>query len=80
MDIRITQLQLIEMLLNTKKESVLQKIKLLLEAEENENDSFDDLPKEIQNIIEQSRESIKSGSVFSHENVMNEAREKYKIK
>ena len=36
MDLRITQLELIEMLLNTKKEAVLEKVRTLLEAEQDE--------------------------------------------
>ena len=34
MDLRITQLELIEMLLNTKKESILNKVRILLESEQ----------------------------------------------
>ena len=36
MDLRITQLELIEMLLNTKKETVLNKVRTLLEKEQDE--------------------------------------------
>ena len=36
MDLRITQLELIEMLLQTKKETVLDKVRILLETEQND--------------------------------------------
>ena len=36
MDLRITQLELIEMLLHTKKETVLDKVRILLETEQND--------------------------------------------
>jgi hypothetical protein len=36
MDLRITQLELIEMLLHTKKEAVLDKVRILLETEQND--------------------------------------------
>jgi len=36
MDLQLTKLELIEMLLNTKKEAVLQKVKLILETEQDD--------------------------------------------
>ena len=42
-----------------------------------EMDKFEDLPEEIQELILQSRESIKKGNVFSHKEVMEEAKLKY---
>ncbi|HIP33302.1 MAG TPA: hypothetical protein EYG89_00890 [Bacteroidia bacterium] len=57
MDLRITQLELIEMLLNTKKETVLNKVRILLEKEQ---DEFA-LTKEQYKIIDKRREKYLNG-------------------
>ncbi len=44
-----------------------------------ETTDFKELPNEIQELILQSRESIKNGNFFSHDMVMKEAKNKYKI-
>ncbi len=44
-----------------------------------EMDSFEALPDEIKELISQSRESIKKGNIFSHKEVMEEAKRKYNI-
>ena len=41
--------------------------------------NFNELPNDIQELILQSRESIKNGNFFSHDMVMKEAKKKYKI-
>ncbi len=46
---------------------------------QNEVDTFENLPTEIQDILIQSRKSIKQGKVFSHKEVMNASRSKYNI-
>ena len=43
-----------------------------------ETDTFEALPEEIQELILQSRESVKEGKVFSHKEVMEEATHKYR--
>ncbi len=45
----------------------------------NEIDTFEELPIAIQDIIIQSRESVKKGEVFSHKEVMEESKRKYNI-
>ena len=45
----------------------------------NEKATFDELPLEIQDLILQSRESVKKGHVFSHKNVMEESKRKYNV-
>ncbi len=57
MDLRITQLELIEMLLNTKKEEVLNKVRILLESEQ---DDFS-LTEEQYTIIDKRRENYLKG-------------------
>jgi len=57
MDLQLTKLELIEMLLNTKREAVLKKIKILLEAEQ---DDFS-LTEEQYKIIDKRRESYLNG-------------------
>ena len=57
MDLRITQLELIEMLLNTRKETVLDKVRTLLETEQ--NDFL--LTEEQYQILDKRRESYLNG-------------------
>ncbi len=57
MDLRITQLELIEMLLNTRKESVLDKVRTLLEKEQNDLS----LTEEQYKIIDKRRENYLKG-------------------
>jgi len=57
MDIQLTKLELIEMLLNTKKETVLDKVRTLLEKEQ---DDFS-LTEEQYQIIDKRRESYLKG-------------------
>jgi len=57
MNLQLTKLELIEMLLNTKKETVLEKIRILLEAEQ---DDFS-LTEEQYKIIDKRRENYLNG-------------------
>ena len=58
MDLRITQLELIEMLLNTRKETVLDKVRTLLETEQNDFS----LTEEQYKIIDKRRENYLNGN------------------
>lgn len=58
MDLRITQLELIEMLLNTKKETVLDKVRTILETEQNDFS----LTEEQYKIIDKRRENYLNGN------------------
>jgi len=42
-----------------------------------EVDFFDELPKEIQDLLIESKKDIKKGNFYTHEEVMREAKEKY---
>ena len=57
MDLHLTKLELIEMLLNTKRETVLEKVKLLLESEQ---DDFS-LTEEQYKVIDKRREAYLKG-------------------
>jgi hypothetical protein len=57
MDLQLTKLELIEMLLNTKRETVLKKVRTLLEAEQ---DDFS-LTEEQYKIIDKRRENYQNG-------------------
>ena len=57
MDLHLTKLELIEMLLNTKREAVLEKVKLLLESEQ---DDFS-LTEEQYKVIDKRREAYLKG-------------------
>lgn len=63
MDLRITQLELIEMLLNTKKETVLEKVRTLLETEQPKRISLEQYNKEIDEAVK----DIESGEYYTQE-------------
>ena len=68
-------------IVNTSDEKFLVLVKKLYDSYrlEKEDDFFEGLPIEIQELLEQSREQIKNGKVRTHYEVMNELRKKYKI-
>ncbi len=43
------------------------------------DDFFDALPSEIKELLLESREDIKNGDFYTHENIMSEFKEKYNI-
>ena len=57
MDLQLTKLELIEMLLNTKREAVLEKVKLLLESEQDDFSLTEDQYK----VIDKRREAYLKG-------------------
>ncbi len=63
MDLRISQLELIEMLLKTKKESVLNKVRILLEAEQPKRISLEQYNKEIDEAVK----DIENGEYYTQE-------------
>ncbi|QGY46583.1 hypothetical protein GM418_23855 [Maribellus comscasis] len=75
MDIQTLKLDLVEKILKTNKPSLLIKINNLISTEN--DDWWDDIPPEVQESILEGMEDIKSGKVFSHENIINEAKQKY---
>jgi len=76
MDIQALKLSLVEKIILTDKTSVLIKIGELLQNESTD-DWWDRLPEEIQDSIFEGLADIEDGKTFSHEQVMQEVKQKY---
>ncbi len=76
MDISALKLDLVQKILNTKNPSLLHKVNTILKKEV-EKDWWDQLPVEVQESIIEGIHDIETGSVFTHEQVMQEAKQKY---
>lgn len=76
MDIQALKLDLVEKIIHTEKTSVLVKIKDLLQNE-NTEDWWESLPVEIQESIYEGLQDIKEGNVFTHDEIISEAKLKY---
>ena len=57
----------------------LRMIEALHETYKKEEDFFDEIPPQIQELLNESREDIKNGNFSTHEEVMNRVKEKYNI-
>ena len=57
----------------------LRMIDALHETYKKEEDFFDEIPKEIKDLLNESREDIKNGKFSTHKEVMVEVRKKYNI-
>lgn len=75
MDIQALKLDLVGKILKTNKPSLLIKINNLISSEN--DDWWDEIPPEVQISILEEIEDIKSGNVFSHEDILREAKQKY---
>ncbi len=76
MDIQALKIDLAQKILNSNKPDLLQKVNQLFRMEE-PNDWWVELPKEIQESINQGLKDVEDGNVWTHEQVVQEAREKY---
>jgi len=76
MDIQALKIDLVKRILNTQNRVILSEISKLLETEA-ENDWWDQLPKEIQDSIFEGIKDIGEGKVFTHDQVIREAKQKY---
>ena len=76
MDIPALKLDLVQKILNTKNPSLLKKINHIFQKEV-EQDWWDQLPKEVQNSIVEGIQDIEEGNVFTHDQVIQEAKQKY---
>jgi hypothetical protein len=76
MDIPALKLDLVQKILSTKNPSLLVKINKLLQKEV-EKDWWDQLPREVQDSIFEGIHDIEKGKVFTHEQVIQEAKQKY---
>jgi len=68
MDIEATKLELMQLILNTKKESILKKIKKIYQEES--SDWWNEMSSEEQAEIEEGLRQAEAGELVSHENVM----------
>jgi len=76
MDIPALKLDLVQKILNTKNPSLLLKINTIFQKEV-EMDWWDQLPQEVQESIFEGIQDIENGNVFTHEQVIQEAKQKY---
>lgn len=68
MDIEATKLELMQLILNTKKESILKKIKKIYQEES--SDWWTEMSAEEQAEIEEGLRQVEAGELVSHESVM----------
>ena len=76
MDIQALKLDIVERIIRTEKPELLNKIYKLLRSDKTE-DWWDSLPEEIQKSILEGERDVERGNVFSHEEIIREARHKY---
>ncbi|WP_319227399.1 hypothetical protein [Draconibacterium orientale] len=76
MDIQALKLDLVTKILKTEKSSLLIQIEKLFEKE-NDQDWWDQLPDEVQQSILEGVENIKQGEMYSHDQIVREAKQKY---
>jgi hypothetical protein len=76
MDIQTTKLELMRLVLNTRKEQVLQRIMEIFEQEE-EADFWDELSSEDQSAIDEGLEQLNKGQYVSHESVREEIKSRF---
>ncbi|HAZ03467.1 MAG: hypothetical protein A2W90_16560 [Bacteroidetes bacterium GWF2_42_66] len=76
MDIQSLKLNLVQKILNTEKPSLLSKIDRIFQREE-KNDWWEQLPIEIRDSIMEGIDDIQKGNTFSHDQVIQEAKQKY---
>ncbi|MCT4588753.1 MAG: hypothetical protein N4A71_13065 [Carboxylicivirga sp.] len=76
MSLHAKKLELVQMILNTDRPKLLEKVSQLLKQEK-EADWWDELPLSVQQSIETGIEESDRGKVVPHEEVMKEVRNKY---
>ena len=78
MDIQTLKLDLVQRILNSENEGILAKVNIILQ-EESENDWWDQLPKEVQDSINEGNSDINTGNIFTHDQVIQEVKIKYEF-
>jgi len=76
MDIQTLRINLAKKILNTQNRDLLLEINKIIQ-EKGEDDWWDQLPKEIQDSIAEGIEDVKNGKVYTHDQVIQEAKQKY---
>jgi len=76
MDIQTLKIDLARRILSSQNASLLHKIESIFQKEV-ETDWWDQLPKEVQDSINEGIQDIEKGHVLTHQQVIHEAKEKY---
>jgi hypothetical protein len=76
MDIPALKLDLVQKILNTKNPSLLSEINDILQKESGK-DWWDQLPNEVQDSILEGIHDIEKGKIFTNDQVIHEAKQKY---
>ena len=76
MDIQALKIDLVQKILNTQDPAILSKVNTLF-RKEMEKDWWDQLPQEIQDSIFEGIQDIEEGKIFTNEQVIQEAKQKY---
>ncbi len=76
MDIQALKLELVSRIINTNKFSVLMEVDKIFQKEISA-DWWDELPEEVQESIMEGVKDIKKGNVHNHDQMIQEARQKY---
>ena len=76
MDIQTLKIDLVQKILNSKDEKVLSKVNEIF-LKESVDDWWDELPKEVQDSIIEGVQDINKGNIYTHEQVIQEAKSKY---
>jgi len=76
MDIQALKIDLAQKILNTQNPKILSEINTIFQIE-GEKDWWDQLPQEVQNSIFEGIQNIEEGKVFTNEQVIQEAKQKY---
>jgi thiamine pyrophosphate-dependent acetolactate synthase large subunit-like protein len=78
MDVQTKKLELVQLILDTDRPALLDKISQLL-MQEKEADWWDEIPQNIKESIDIALIQDDNGETFSHEDVIREAKSKYKL-
>jgi hypothetical protein len=76
MDIQALKIDLVQKILSTQNPTLLSRINNIFKKEV-EKDWWDQLPKEVQESILEGIQDIEKGDVFTHDQVIGEAKQKY---
>ena len=76
MDIQALKIDLVQRILNTQNPTLLVRINNIFQKEV-ENDWWDNLPAEVQESINEGIQDIENGKSFTHDQVIQEAKQKY---
>jgi len=76
MDIQTLKLDLVSKIIDTEKPELLMEISRLIQQDK-KNDWWDELPAEVQKSIFEGMTDVQNGNVFTHEQIVQEVKQKY---